>query len=100
MAHGPGPRRCAMRCRTAGWWTCPAARSPAGAVGGVPAGEVAGRAFHVAAILGEPALWAEAREAMRRGRPRLMWLHARRAWLGGLSRRVGSRLAAGEHCQE
>jgi diacylglycerol kinase family enzyme len=54
----------------------------------VSGGEVAGRTFHVAAILGEPALWAEAREAMRRGRLRMMLLHARRAWLRAFSGRL------------
>ena len=42
-------------------------------------GEVEGRMFLVAAILGAPALWAPAREAMREGRPRLAILRARRA---------------------
>jgi diacylglycerol kinase family enzyme len=45
----------------------------------VSGGEVAGRAFYVAAILGEPALWAEAREAVRTGRLRLAWLRGARA---------------------
>lgn len=42
-------------------------------------GEVEGRTFLVAAIIGAPALWAPAREAMREGRPRLAILRARRA---------------------
>jgi len=46
------------------------------AVGG---GEVDGRLFLVAAILGAPALWAPAREAVRAGKFRLAALRARRA---------------------
>ncbi|MDB5445017.1 MAG: hypothetical protein JWQ97_334 [Phenylobacterium sp.] len=42
-------------------------------------GEVEGRQFLVAAILGAPALWAPAREAARYGDVRLAWLRARRA---------------------
>jgi diacylglycerol kinase family enzyme len=42
-------------------------------------GEVEGRRFLVAAILGAPALWAPAREAARQGRPKLAMLRARRA---------------------
>jgi diacylglycerol kinase family enzyme len=45
----------------------------------VSGGEVDGRRFYVAAILGTPALWGEAREAMRAKRVRLAWLRARRA---------------------
>lgn len=42
-------------------------------------GEVEGRQFLVAAILGSPALWAPAREAARHGKGRLAILRARRA---------------------
>lgn len=42
-------------------------------------GEVEGRRFLVAAILGSPALWAPAREAVREGRHKLAFLRARRA---------------------
>lgn len=42
-------------------------------------GSVDGRMFLVAAIIGAPALWAPAREAMREGRPRLAVLRAQRA---------------------
>lgn len=45
----------------------------------VGGGEVDGRRFLVAAILGAPALWAPAREAIREGRPKLAYLRARRA---------------------
>lgn len=52
------------------------------------AGEVEGRMFLVAAILGSPALWAPAREAARQRRLKLAALHARRA----LSRAFTGRL--------
>ena len=42
-------------------------------------GEVEGRPFLVAAILGTPALWAPAREAARYGQLRIAWFRARRA---------------------
>ncbi len=45
----------------------------------ISGGEVAGRRFHCAAILGAPALWANAREAMRKRKFRLAFLSARRA---------------------
>jgi diacylglycerol kinase family enzyme len=45
----------------------------------ISGGEVDGRQFFVAAILGAPALWASAREALRKGRLRLAWLRGERA---------------------
>lgn len=45
----------------------------------VACGVAAGRPFYVAAILGAPALWAHAREAVRRRRFRLAFLRARHA---------------------
>jgi diacylglycerol kinase family enzyme len=42
-------------------------------------GEVEGHSFMVAGIFGSPALWAPAREAARRGKPKLAFLRARRA---------------------
>ncbi len=54
----------------------------------ISGGEIDGRAFYVAAILGAPALWAPAREAIRKGRLRLAWLRAYRA----LSRAFRGRL--------
>jgi len=45
----------------------------------VSGGEVSGEYFYCAAILGSPALWAPAREAMRTGKVRLAWAYARRA---------------------
>ena len=54
----------------------------------ISGGEVNGRLFFVAAILGSPALWAPAREAARAGRADLALLRARRA----LRRAFSSRL--------
>lgn len=45
----------------------------------VSGGEVDGRRFFVAAILGAPALWATAREALREGKMRLAFLRGQRA---------------------
>lgn len=45
----------------------------------VSGGEVDGQAFYVAAILGAPALWARAREAVRKGDVRRAWLRAMHA---------------------
>ena len=45
----------------------------------ISGGEVDGRRFFVAAILGSPALWATAREAVREGKLKLAVLRARRA---------------------
>jgi diacylglycerol kinase family enzyme len=52
------------------------------------AGEVEGRLFLVAAVLGSPALWGPAREAARHGEPILALARARRA----LSRAFSGRL--------
>lgn len=51
-------------------------------------GEVDGRRFLVAAILGSPALWAPAREAARYGHARLAWLRAQRALRRAFSGRL------------
>ena len=59
-----------------------------GVVHQVSGGEVEGRSFYVAAILGSPALWASAREALREGRLRLAFLRAERA----VKRAFGGRL--------
>lgn len=45
----------------------------------VSGGIVEGQAFYCAAILGSPALWAPAREAMRTGKLSLAWAYGRRA---------------------
>jgi diacylglycerol kinase family enzyme len=54
----------------------------------VAGGDIDGQLFYCAAIIGSPALWAPAREAVRSGAPRLAWLYARRA----LGRAFGSRI--------
>ena len=59
----------------------------------VSGGEVSGSSgerhpFYVAAILGEPALWADAREAMREGRLRKAWVRARHALSKAFSGRM------------
>lgn len=51
-----------------------------GAVMPVAAGQVNGVPFHVAAILGNPALWAPAREAIRQGRLHDAWKRSVYAW--------------------
>lgn len=51
-------------------------------------GEVEGHQFLVSAILGSPALWAPAREAIRYGRRRLAWMRAKRAWRRTFSGRL------------
>ena len=51
-----------------------------GVVRPVSGGEVDGHRFHVAAVLGPPALWAEAREAARVGALALAWRKASAAW--------------------
>ncbi|WP_439470305.1 diacylglycerol/lipid kinase family protein [Brevundimonas sp.] len=55
--------------------------------GEVTDGEVT-QSFYCAAIMGSPALWAPAREAMRTGKVKLAWLHARRALKRAFSGRL------------
>jgi diacylglycerol kinase family enzyme len=59
-----------------------------GVVRNVSGGEISGRTFYVAAILGAPALWADAREAVRDRKVltavRRSWRAARRAFGGNL----------------
>ncbi len=54
----------------------------------ISGGEVGGRLFFVAAILGSPALWATAREAAREGRFDLAIARARRAFRRAFSGRL------------
>jgi diacylglycerol kinase family enzyme len=58
-------------------------------------GEVAGHSFLVAGILGSPALWAPAREAVRHGQPKLAFLRARRAMRRAFSGRLRYTLDGG-----
>lgn len=62
----------------------------------VAGGEIDGQTFYCAAILGAPALWAPAREAVRSGAPRLAWLYAKRAIRRAFGSRVRFRLDDGE----
>jgi diacylglycerol kinase family enzyme len=61
----------------------------------VAGGVVEGEAFYCAAILGSPALWAPAREAMRTGKVKLAWMHARRALRRAFSGRIRFSLDGG-----
>jgi diacylglycerol kinase family enzyme len=58
-------------------------------------GEVEGRPFLVAAVLGSPALWAPAREAARYGEPMLALARARRAFRRAFSGRLRYALDGG-----
>jgi diacylglycerol kinase family enzyme len=62
------------------------------AIGG---GLIEGRSFLVAAILGAPALWAPAREAVREGEFRLAFARMRRAWGRAFSGRLRYSLDGG-----
>ena len=61
------------------WKTALAEILDDGVIRPVSGGEIDGHAFYVAAILGSPALWAEAREAARLGDLAGVWNRARRA---------------------
>lgn len=54
----------------------------------VAGGTVQGQAFFCAAILGSPALWAPAREAMRTGKVKKAWQYGRRALRRAFSGRL------------
>ncbi|MDZ4362015.1 diacylglycerol/lipid kinase family protein [Brevundimonas sp.] len=54
----------------------------------VSGGKVDGQAFYCAAILGAPALWAPAREAVRTGKLKKAWNHARVAMRRAFSGRI------------
>lgn len=58
-------------------------------------GEIEGKTFLVAAILGPPALWAPAREAMREGKVSVAWARAQRAWRQAFSGRLRYSLDGG-----
>jgi diacylglycerol kinase family enzyme len=59
-----------------------------GEVRSVSGGEVNGQTFYVAAILGAPALWADAREAVREGDLAQAFAKAKRAYLRAFSGRL------------
>lgn len=67
-----------------------------GACQPVSGGEVQGEYFYCAAILGSPALWAPAREAIRTGKVRLAVQYARRALKRAFSGRLRFKLDGGE----
>lgn len=61
----------------------------------VSGGEVHGQPFYCAAILGTPALWAPAREAIRTGKLSKAWSHARRALKRAFTGRLRYQLDGG-----
>lgn len=65
----------------------------------VAGGEVDGISFFCAAILGAPALWAPAREAVRSGAPRLAWLYAKRALRRAFAGHIRFQLDNGVVCK-
>jgi len=70
------------------WRTALAETLRTGVETAVSGGEVDGQRFYVAAILGEPALWAEAREAARMHKLSLAWRMSRHAWRRAFSHRI------------
>lgn len=67
-----------------------------GAPQAVSGGEVQGEYFYCAAILGSPALWAPAREAIRTGKIKLAWQYGRRALKRAFSGRLRFTLDGGD----
>jgi diacylglycerol kinase family enzyme len=61
----------------------------------VSGGEIGGKSFYVAAILGTPALWADAREAVRARNIRLAWIKARKAFARAFSHKLHYSLGDG-----
>ncbi len=80
---------------TADWKIALRAALEDGAPQNVSGGMVEGQAFYCAAILGSPALWAPAREAMRTGKLSLAWAYGRRALRRAFSGRVRFSLDGG-----
>jgi diacylglycerol kinase family enzyme len=74
------------------WKTVLAAILADGVETPVSGGEADGRRFYVAAILGAPAIWAEAREAARQRQLVLALRKARNAWRRAFSHRVAYQL--------
>ena len=62
--------------------------APQDVAGGVVEDGTVSQAFYCAAILGSPALWAPAREAMRSGKISLAWSYGRRALKRAFSGRL------------
>jgi diacylglycerol kinase family enzyme len=66
-----------------------------GCVRSISGGEIDGRSFYVAAILGTPTLWADAREAVRARKLRLAWLKGRKAFARSFSHKLHYSLGDG-----
>lgn len=80
---------------TTDWVEALTATLEAGVPRDVSGGKIGGHVFYCAAILGSPALWAPAREAVRRGRLDLAWSYARKALRRAFGGRVRYRLDGG-----
>lgn len=80
---------------TADWKAALADALEGGQPVGIPGGKVGDEPFYCAAILGSPALWAPAREALREGKLGLGWARARRALRRAFSGRIRFRLDRG-----
>jgi diacylglycerol kinase family enzyme len=78
------------------WRTALEQTLASGEVADVSGGEIGGRRFFVAAILGAPALWAPAREAVRKGRFDLAYQRARHALRSGFARKLRFQLDGGD----
>ena len=65
---------------TTDWRKALAEALTGGVIRNVCGGEVEGRPFYCAAILGHPALWAEAREALRERKLSKAWIKGRKAF--------------------
>ncbi len=78
-----------------GWRQALTAALSHGCVRTISGGEIGGRSFYVAAILGTPALWADAREAVRARKLRLAWLKARKAFARAFSHKLHYSLCDG-----
>ena len=74
------------------WRECLADALERGVEKPVSGGEVEGHVFFCAAILGAPALWGPAREALRAGKLKLAWLRALRALKRAFTGRLRFRL--------
>ncbi len=66
-----------------------------GCVREISGGEISGKSFYVAAILGTPTLWADAREAVRARKLGLAWLNARKALARSFSHKLHYSLGDG-----
>ena len=78
-----------------GWKEALTATLSHGVVRSISGGEISGKCFYVAAILGAPALWADAREAVRARKIRLAWIKARKAFARAFSHKLHYSLGDG-----